>query len=123
MSFFSHLECSVPCGAPARDPRERHFVCSCGAPLLARYDLDKARGWSRDSLKGRDASMWRYREMLPIYDGDLYSPLTIRLGLTIYDLLGNAGTTPIGITPFHHHDGVDELFLRSLGSRPTTALG
>ena len=29
--------------------------------------------------------------LLPLYDGDLYSPLTIRLGLTIYDLLGNAG--------------------------------
>jgi threonine synthase len=80
MSFFSHLECSVPCGAPARDPRERHFVCSCGAPLLARYDLDKARGWSRDSLKGRDASMWRYREMLPIYDGE--SPVTLGEGFT-----------------------------------------
>ena len=38
MTFFSHLECSVPCGAPNRDPRERHFLCSCGAPLLARYD-------------------------------------------------------------------------------------
>jgi hypothetical protein len=32
------------------------------------------------------------------------------------DLLGNAGTTPIGITPFHLNNGVDYLFLRSFGS-------
>ena len=38
-------------------------------------------------------------------------------------LLGNAGTTPVGITPFHLNNGVDYLFLRSLGSRSTTALG
>ena len=80
MSFFTHLECSVPCGAPVRNPRERHFLCSCGAPLLARYDLDQARGWSRDTLKGRVATMWRYREMLPIYDGE--SPVTLGEGYT-----------------------------------------
>ena len=39
MSFLTHLECSVPCGAPPRDPREPHHLCSCGMPLLARYDL------------------------------------------------------------------------------------
>jgi len=70
----------VPCGAPVRNPRERHFLCSCGAPLLARYDLDQARGWSRDTLKGRVATMWRYREMLPIYDGE--SPVTLGEGYT-----------------------------------------
>ncbi len=30
--------------------------------------------------------------LLPIYHGDPYSPLKVRLGLTIYDLLGNLGT-------------------------------
>jgi len=47
MSFFTHLECSVPCGAPARDPRQRNFLCSCGAPLLARYDLAGSRAHAR----------------------------------------------------------------------------
>ena len=28
-----------------------------------------------------------------------------------------------GITPFHFHDGVDKLFLRSIRARPTRALG
>ncbi|HEY3056980.1 MAG TPA: threonine synthase [Thermoanaerobaculia bacterium] len=80
MSFFSHLECSVPCGAPALDPHERHFLCRCGAPLLARYDLEKARAWSRDSLAGRASTMWRYREMMPIFDGE--QPVTLGEGFT-----------------------------------------
>ncbi len=79
-SFFTHLECSVPCGAAARDPRQRNFLCSCGAPLLARYDLAKARGWSRDSLAGRVPTMWRYRELMPIFDGE--QPVTLGEGFT-----------------------------------------
>ena len=39
------------------------------------------------------------------------------------DLLGNAGTAPVGITPFHSDHGVDEFLLRSLGARPTPELG
>jgi threonine synthase len=80
MSFFTHLECSVPCGAPALDPCRRHFLCRCGAPLLARYDLEKARDWSRDSLRGRPANMWRYRELLPLFDGE--EPVTLGEGFT-----------------------------------------
>ena len=38
------------------------------------------------------------------------------------DLLGDAGTTPDGIAPFHCDDGVDEFFVRSLRARPTPAL-
>jgi threonine synthase len=80
MSYFSHLECSVPCGAPALDPHARHHLCACGAPLLARYDLDAARGLPRDSLKGREPNMWRYRELLPIFDGE--RPVTLGEGFT-----------------------------------------
>jgi threonine synthase len=79
-SFFSHLECSVPCGAPPRNPRERHFLCSCGAPLLARYDLDKARGWARSTLSGRVPTMWRYRELMPIFGDE--TPVTLGEGFT-----------------------------------------
>jgi len=38
------------------------------------------------------------------------------------DLLGDAGTTPIEITPFQFNDCVDEFFLRSLRARRTPAL-
>jgi threonine synthase len=81
MSYFSHLECSVPCGAPALDPRSGwHHLCQCGAPLLARYDLDAARAWSRESLLGRIPTMWRYREMLPIFDRE--EPVSLGEGFT-----------------------------------------
>ena len=79
--FFSHLECSEPCGAGPFDARQRHHVCpSCGMPLLARYDLAGARAWSRDSLAGRAPDMWRYREMMPIFPGE--TPITLGEGFT-----------------------------------------
>ena len=62
------------------DPRAPHHLCSCGAPLLVRYDLDKARSWSRDSLKGRAPTMWRYRELMPLFDGE--EPVTLGEGFT-----------------------------------------
>jgi threonine synthase len=79
-TLFTHLECSVPCGAPPLSPRERHHLCACGAPLLARYDLDRARSWDRKSLVARERSMWRYRELMPLFDGE--SPVTLGEGWT-----------------------------------------
>ena len=70
----------MPCGAPPLDPHGRHHLCSCGAPLLARYDLDQARAWSRDTLPGRPPTMWRYRELLPVFDGE--EPVTLGEGFT-----------------------------------------
>ena len=39
------------------------------------------------------------------------------------DLLGDSGTTPLGITPFQFNDCVDEFLIRSFGARLMTALG
>ena len=36
---------------------------------------------------------WPVPFLFPIYHGDPYSPLKVRLGLSIYDLLGNLGTS------------------------------
>jgi threonine synthase len=80
LSFFTHLECSAPCGAPSYDPRVEQHLCTCGAPLLARYDLDRARGWRRDALADRAPNMWRYRELMPLFDGE--SPITLGEGWT-----------------------------------------
>jgi threonine synthase len=80
VQYFTHLECSVPCGAGPYDPRVEQHLCSCGAPLLARYDLAAARQWRRESLAGRDASMWRYRELMPLFDGE--QPITLGEGWT-----------------------------------------
>jgi threonine synthase len=80
--YFSHLECSEPCGAGPFDARERHHVCpGCGMPLFARYDLAAARReWSRDSLASRAPNMWRYREVMPLFPGE--APVTLGEGFT-----------------------------------------
>jgi len=42
-------------------------LCSCGSPLTVRYDLQKAKTvLDKSSLDGRVASLWRYRELLPV---------------------------------------------------------
>jgi threonine synthase len=80
VSYFTHLECSVPCGAGSFDPHQPQHLCTCGAPLLARYDLAAASRWSKDSLRGRVPTMWRYREVMPLFDGE--APVTLGEGFT-----------------------------------------
>jgi threonine synthase len=79
-NYFTHLECSVPCGAAVRRPDGLHHLCECGAPLLARYDLTAARAWKRESLTGREASMWRYRELMPLLGEE--APVSLGEGWT-----------------------------------------
>ena len=79
-TYFTHLECSVPCGAAPYDARVEQHLCACGAPLLARYDLDAARAWRKESLATREPNMWRYRELMPLLDGQ--EPLTLGEGWT-----------------------------------------
>jgi threonine synthase len=58
-------------------------LCPCGSPLLVRYDLKKAKmAFAKSSLPGRIASLWRYRELLPLQNdanlvslGEGYTPL------------------------------------------------
>ena len=84
MNYFTHLECSVPCGAAPYDPRQEQHLCTCGAPLLARYDLDGAREAllpvGRETLASREPSMWRYHEVMPLFEGE--SPITLGEGWT-----------------------------------------
>lgn len=64
----THLECAL-CGL-RHDPFVQQNLCvECGKPLLVRYDLEKAaRTLTIDSLATREASLWRYREILPVKD-------------------------------------------------------
>jgi threonine synthase len=48
--------------------------------MLARYDLDAARAWKKESLADRPRSMWRYRELMPLLSGD--EPVTLGEGFT-----------------------------------------
>src|SRR5215210_3334680 len=51
------------------EPRRLYNLCECGKPLIVAYDLEQAaRTLTRESLAGRVASLWRYREVLPVDD-------------------------------------------------------
>lgn len=57
------------CGA-AHDPGALQTVCvTCGMPLRVDYDL-RALRLSPDALAGRPPSLWRYREVLPVTEGE-----------------------------------------------------
>jgi len=109
MSYFTHLECSVPCGVPVLDPRQKQFLCSCGAPLLARYDLARARAWSRDTLNGRRPDMWRFSEMMPLLDGE--EPVTLGEGFTPLFHVKSLGATV----------GLDRLYVKDESLNPTNS--
>jgi threonine synthase len=109
MSFFSHLECSVPCGAPLLDPRDRHHLCRCGAPLLARYDLVAARNWRPETLAGRPPTMWRYRELMPLFDGE--TAIT----------LGEGFTPLLHATALGRKLGLEQLYVKDESLNPTNS--
>ncbi|WP_329107861.1 threonine synthase [Micromonospora sp. NBC_01699] len=65
--YLTHLECPR-CGETAEADRPQN-LCSCGSPLLARYDLDAvAAAVKPTEIAGRPADLWRYRELLPVAD-------------------------------------------------------
>jgi threonine synthase len=66
--YLTHLSCTA-CGL-THDAGQLQNVCtSCGKPLFARYDLAAAaRTLTKESLRTRGKSLWRYREVLPVRD-------------------------------------------------------
>src|SRR5215469_18505442 len=84
-SNLLELQCSA-CGKKYDASVEQH-LCSCGKPLLARYDLRQAAATlNLGSLKDRPRTLWRYAEVLPddtpVSLGEGMTPLvhTKRLG-------------------------------------------
>lgn len=79
----AYLECGL-CGAAYGDVESPWGTSPCcDRPLLARYDLGPLRGsFTRGGLAGREPSLWRYAEVLPVRDparrvtlGEGYTPL------------------------------------------------
>ncbi len=64
----THLACAL-CGL-RHEPNVLQNLCiECGKPLLVKYDLDAvSKTLTRESLENREASLWRYREVLPVVD-------------------------------------------------------
>ncbi len=65
--FLTGLQCPR-CDA-RHDASRLQNLCSCGSPLLARYDLAAAgKAVTPADIAGRSADLWRYRELLPVAD-------------------------------------------------------
>lgn len=85
----THLECAL-CGLRHEAGVLQNLCVECGKPLLVRYDLEKAaQTLTRESLAGRESSLWRYREVLPVSDwnnvvsfGEGWTPLLSASKLT-----------------------------------------
>jgi threonine synthase len=66
-SALSHLECSRT--GERLDADVVQGVSAVGAPLLARYDLERvAATVTPGDIAGRPQNLWRYREVLPVRD-------------------------------------------------------
>lgn len=105
-SALSHLECSR-CGT-GYDARQVQGTCTCGAPLLARYDLERVSAQvSREDIAARPPDLWRYHELLPVTD----ARRVISLG---------EGMTPLLPLPrLGQSIGVPGLWMKDEGLTPT----
>lgn len=91
-STLTHLECGY-CGKHYNADRLVNLCTECGKPLLARYDLNRAaQTLTKEALRNREPSLWRYEEVLPVQNnwamlrlGEGWTPLhhAERLGETI----------------------------------------
>jgi threonine synthase len=80
----------------------------CGKPLLVRYDLEAAaRTLTKESLVGRRADLWRYREVLPVeHDDNIVS-------------LGEGWTPMLRAERLGRRIGVDQLYIKDESQNPT----
>src|SRR3954470_14561014 len=103
----THLECGA-CGLQHEARRLLNLCAQCGKPLMVRYDLERAaRKLTKESLQGRRADLWRYREVLPVErDENIVS-------------LGE-GWTPILPAPrLAELVGLSKLFIKDESQNPT----
>jgi threonine synthase len=106
-SLLTHLECGL-CGT-RYDADVRQGTCSLDArPLLARYDLARARATiDRDEVTRRPRGLWRWAELLPVRDPA--GRLTLGEGDTPLLVLRRMGAAL----------GMPRLFAKDEGRNPT----
>ncbi len=107
-TFVSHLECSK--SGEIVSANELHNLSPQGFPLLVRYDLKRV-NITKEKLKERPNTLWRYRELLPVTKtenivslGEIMTPLiplprlAKQLGCKSYDtiIVKDEGRLPTG---------------------------
>jgi threonine synthase len=105
MAKASHLECSL-CGQTYAADKVQH-LCSCGGPLLVRYDLDAIRkAWSPALVREGPNSMWRYAPVLPPANASIVT-------------LGEGMTPLIRARRLGARLGAEQLWIKDEGLNPT----
>jgi threonine synthase len=107
MSKASHLECSL-CGT-RYDAQAAANLCSCGGPLLVRFDLDTLRHrWLRREVPNGRSNMWRYAPVLPPSDSSIVS-------------LGEGWTPLLQTKRLGSRVGAESLWVKDEGLNPTAS--
>lgn len=104
---LTHLACTA-CGSSHDASGPQNVSPCCAKPLYPAYDLAAAaRTLTKDALRGRVASMWRYREVLPVRaDTDI-----VTLG---------EGFTPLLPAPrLATRLGIERLWIKDESQNPT----
>jgi threonine synthase len=105
----THLECTR-CGRTYESERLWRLSPCCERPLYARYDLGgMAQTFRPEQLRGREPTLWRYAEVLPVRNAEC----RITLG---------EGYTPLLPAPaLGRRLGVRRLWLKDEGQNPTAS--
>jgi threonine synthase len=107
MAKASHLECSL-CGT-RYDAGAAANLCTCGGPLLVRFDIDSMRHkWLRRDVPNGRASMWRYAPVLPPSEASIVS-------------LGEGWTPLLRTKRIGARIGADQLWVKDEGMNPTAS--
>ncbi len=105
--YFTHLTCTA-CGKEHVASIPQNLCTACGKPLFAQYDLAAAsRTMTKDALRSRAKSLWRYREVLPVKnDTDIVT-------------LGEGFTPLLPARRLGAKHGMTRLFIKDEAQNPT----
>ena len=107
MGYLVDLACTR-CDQSHDRGRLWNLSACCQAPLFARYDLEKASNSLRKAdLPGREATMWRYEEVLPV------ERAACRISM------GEGFTPLLKVAALGARVGVPELYVKDEGVNPT----
>jgi threonine synthase len=107
MAKASHLECSL-CGT-RYDAGAAANLCTCGGPLLVRFDIDGLRHkWLRRDVPNGRSNMWRYAPVLPPSEASIVS-------------LGEGWTPLLRTKRIGARIGADQLWVKDEGLNPTAS--
>ena len=103
----SHLSCAA-CGQ-SYPPNRLYNLCQrCQKPLLVHYDLDRT-ALSTPQLADRPASLWRYREVLPVERAENVISL------------GEGWTPLLHAQHLGHQLGLSRLYIKDEALNPTAS--